>query len=51
MASLNLAVLASILVGGDPTGPYDLETQFVRGDVTGGLHSPTNAFFYAQPVV
>ena len=32
MASLNLPVLASILVGVDPTGPYDLKTQFVRGE-------------------
>ena len=32
MASLNLPVLASILVGVDPTGPYDVETQFVRGE-------------------
>jgi hypothetical protein len=32
MTSLNLPVLASILVGVDPTGPYDVETQFVRGE-------------------
>src|SRR5436305_15331907 len=32
MASLNLPVLASILVGVDPTGQHNLETQFVRGE-------------------
>jgi len=32
MASLNLSVLASILVGVDPTGQHNLETQFVRGE-------------------
>jgi hypothetical protein len=32
MASLNLTVLASILVGGDPTEPHDIEAQFVRGE-------------------
>ena len=32
MASINLAVLASILVGRDPTVPHDVEAQFVRGE-------------------
>jgi hypothetical protein len=32
MSSLNLPVLASILLGVDPTGQYDTETQFVRGE-------------------
>lgn len=32
MASLNLSTLASILVGVDPTGQHNLETQFVRGE-------------------
>ena len=32
MTSLNLPVLASILVGADPTGPYNEKTQFVRGE-------------------
>ncbi len=38
MASLNLAVLASILVGVDPTEPHDVETQFVRGEEIAVLH-------------
>jgi hypothetical protein len=37
MASLNLAVLASILVGVDPTRPHDVETQFVRGEEIAAL--------------
>jgi hypothetical protein len=32
MASLNLAALASILVGRDPNEPHDVEAQFVRGE-------------------
>lgn len=32
MASLDLSLLASILVGVDPTGPYDEETQYLRGE-------------------
>jgi hypothetical protein len=32
MASLNLAVLASILVGTDPAEPHDVEAQFMRGE-------------------
>jgi hypothetical protein len=37
MTSLNLPELASILVGADPTGPYNEETQFVRGEEIGVL--------------
>lgn len=32
MATLNLAALASILVGRDPNRPHDVETQFGRGE-------------------
>ena len=32
MASLDLSKLASILLGVDPTGQYDEETQFLRGE-------------------
>ena len=32
MASLDLATLASILVGKDPNRPPDVETQFLRGE-------------------
>lgn len=37
MASMNLAVLASILIGEDPDRPHDVEAQFVRGEEIAAL--------------
>ena len=38
MASLNLATLASILVGVDSKEPRDVEAQFMRGEEIAVLH-------------
>ena len=38
MASLNLPVLASLLVGVDPTAPHNVEMQFVRGEEIAVFH-------------